>query len=146
MAVYDSCFILFLQIRAQTLEQISDENVPVDCYILSLRDWAPVRYGIYRALLQGWRSCISWHVGRKELTLGRYSFHSREFYSGKPLWEVMDETGEVKYTTVHPEGYVRVVDKSNGLFYWSCNDEEVIDGNGRRLWDTVGEWQYGVVE
>lgn len=129
---FDGDTLLLLQFRAVQPSQLLDDDCPVDCWafprdqsVTSLRD------ALSRLITQGWRHRQG-KEGRRDMTVGGVSFTSREFYSGRPLWE--DENGV--QVTLHPGGWQRSIGYLR-QFVWTMEgqrpqSEEALAG---RFWD-----------
>ncbi len=120
------------------MSRIKDAKCEVDCWIFPRRieGGTPLRYALYRRLLQGFRRCESkWLI--TNMSLRGVAPHHREFYNGQPVWRM----GDGRYTA-HPWGCSRKVDGSNGAFYWvDANGNDELDELGNRVWDTEAIWQ-----
>ncbi|KAK3933729.1 hypothetical protein QBC46DRAFT_401384 [Diplogelasinospora grovesii] len=111
---FDGQTLLLLQFRASKLDKISDEDCPVDCWVLPrTSSYCTLRYALYRLLAQGWRRCQGMSAAG-QLTVGGLREHSREFFSGWPVWRV---NGVNRGS--HPGGYQRSVDAATGSLRWT---------------------------
>lgn len=86
-----------------------------------------LRYALYRMMVQGFRRCQASTAGT--LTVGGLTEHSREFFSGLPIWRY----GGVSRKE-HPGGYTRVVDEDTGALKWVHEDDPV------DVWETMAFW------
>ncbi len=132
---FDHGNLLMLQFRARDATRIKDANCEVDCWVFPRRNEGdtPLRYALYRLLLQGFRRCQG-HWPMANMSLRGVTPHHREFYNGQPVWKMADG----RYSA-HPEGCYRKVDASYGAFYWVDPDgNEELDEQGNRMWDTEG--------
>ncbi|KAL1861753.1 hypothetical protein VTK73DRAFT_6929 [Phialemonium thermophilum] len=111
---FDGQTLLILQFRASKLSMITDEDCPVDCWVLPrTTSYCTLRYGLYRLLCQGWRRCQGMSAAG-QLHVGGLQEHSREFFSGRPVWKV-----DGVRTVSHPGGYQRSVDAATGSLRWT---------------------------
>ena len=116
---FDGSYLLLLQFRATKLEKLEDEDCPVDVWLFSRTHSAcPLRYALYRLLVQGWRRCQGSMAG--QLTVGGLTTNSWQFYSGRPTWKV----NGVKQVD-HPSGYQRSVDVATGSMMWKPEGSEL---------------------
>ncbi len=133
---FDHAHLLMVQFRARDVASIRDAKCGVDCWIFprNNKGGTPLRYALYRLLLQGFRRCQSlWSV---DMSLQGVPPHHREFYNGQPVWKM----GDGKYTA-HPWGYSRKVDPLFGAFFWvDKNGNDELDDQGNRIWDTGPFW------
>ncbi|KAF2456631.1 hypothetical protein BDY21DRAFT_39767 [Lineolata rhizophorae] len=101
---------LLLQFRASKMENLEDEECPVDFWVLPRTNSScTLRYALYRLLVQGLRRCQGYLGG--ELTIGNLTTNSRQFYSGRPTWKING-----KKELQHPQGFERSIDASTGSF------------------------------
>ncbi|KAI8683105.1 hypothetical protein NCS56_00434400 [Fusarium sp. Ph1] len=120
--------LLILQFRAQTANEIRDENCEVGCWILPLNtSICTFRYALYRLMVQGLRRCQVGTPG--PLTVGGLTETHRKFFSVQPIWSL---NGNPSYT--HPGGYSRVVDKETGALGWVHPEQ-----------DPQGAWETGAI-
>lgn len=80
-------------------------------------------------MVQGFRRCQA-VVAAKPLSVGSLKEHGREFFTGRPIWQVNGQS-----STNHPEDYVRVVDGATGGLFWS---HAMVDDT---VWETEAFWQ-----
>ncbi|KAJ2893603.1 hypothetical protein MKZ38_008426 [Zalerion maritima] len=134
---FDNSTFLMLQFRATTAESIRDPDCAVDCWVFPRDNFngLPLRWALYRLLVQGFRRC----QGIWSLTPSLYNTISdrREFYNGRPLWRI----GGQLYNK--PWGHCRRVDPFYGAFYWTDAEgcEPQVDVAGDKIWDTLGFWE-----
>ncbi len=134
---FDHKYLLMIQFRANDVSKIKDANCGVDCWIVPRRNegGTPLRYALYRLILQGLRRCQSLRP-IAHMSLRGVRPHHREFFNGQPVWKMANG----KYSA-YPMGCYRKVDASYGAFYWvdeHGNDEK--DEEGHRVWDTEAFW------
>ncbi|KAK3317210.1 hypothetical protein B0T19DRAFT_479337 [Cercophora scortea] len=76
---FDGVFLLLLQFRAATREDLKKEDCEVDCWILPRKNsvgGCTLRYGFYRLLAQGFRRCQG--LRGRSVTVGGFAPESRE--------------------------------------------------------------------
>jgi hypothetical protein len=120
---FDAETLLLLQFRASKLSKIADEACRVDCWVLPrTSSYCTLRYALYRLLAQGWRRCQGMSTAG-QLAVGGLQEHSREFFSGRPVWRV-----DGINTGSHPGGHQRSVDTATGSLRWIHGDypEDVV--------------------
>ncbi|KAK3317509.1 hypothetical protein B0T19DRAFT_405201 [Cercophora scortea] len=111
---FDGATLLLLQFRASKLDNIADEDCPVDCWVFpTSSSYCTLRYALYRLLAQGWRRCQGMSAAG-QLTVGGLREHTREFFSGRPIWNV-----DGVHSGDHPGGYQRSVDATTGAVRWT---------------------------
>lgn len=124
---------------------MKDKDCRVDCWILPRtneeRESPPLRYSLYRLLVQGLRRCQGL-AEVKEVSINGYSPEYRQFYSGRPVF--CDEKGNLVYD--HPQNsqqwtFDREVNIDRGSFYWRLNEEPLIE-NGESVWDSKPMWGF----
>lgn len=129
--------LLLLLFRARTPQEIADPNCPVDCWVLPRNNpqGTPLRYALYRLLLQGFRRFQGFYTYIPSLTLHGARPFNRLFFSGVPVWDVDNQVRE------HPH-YKRQIDVNTGAFYWVRKEDlsPLQDTNGGLIWDTFAVW------
>ncbi|POR33875.1 Uncharacterized protein TPAR_05929 [Tolypocladium paradoxum] len=130
---FDGRTLLMLQFRARKLKHVAEADCEVDCWVIPRENegGCTLRYALYRLLVQGLRRCQG-KLALSNVTLYGQSPKFRQFYSGEPIWDVEGKLYR------QPWDCYRVIDPSNGAFYWMCREEEVQDQDGNRMWDTQG--------
>lgn len=121
---FDNSYLLMIQFRAQRVSDIQDATCEVDCWILP-RDntkGTPLRYALYRLLVQGLRRCQG-ETANPSLSLNGVEFHRRYFFNGVAVWKINGSKHR------HPWGYRRRLHKESGAFYWvNEHGEPLLDG------------------
>ncbi|RGP77279.1 mycothiol acetyltransferase [Fusarium longipes] len=132
---FDGFYLILLQFRAKSVEDIRHRDCPVDCWVVSAtRDGAvPLRVALYRLLMQGWRR-VQGNSAPLQMIGGRMP-HSREWYSGSPLWE-----GERGLQRQHPGGFTRQCEPQTGKLFWR-NGQGLKSNETGHLWSTPSENQ-----
>ncbi|KAI8710576.1 hypothetical protein NCS52_01557900 [Fusarium sp. LHS14.1] len=137
---FDNYSFLMLQFRARDKHDIKDAKCEVDCWIFPRQNsqGTPLRYALYRLLVQGFRRC----QGLRALDVSLYSVRPsrRNFYNGQPAWKLEDGKSHVS-----PWGHTRKVDQTYGAFSWTDTDGStpLLDQNGAPVWDTKAFWESG---
>ncbi|KAH6976633.1 hypothetical protein EDB80DRAFT_739934 [Ilyonectria destructans] len=135
---FDNYSFLMLQFRARDKHDIKDAKCEVDCWIFPRENFhgSPLRYALYRLLVQGFRRC----QGSRPMDVSLYAVRPsrREFYTGRPLWKLEDGK-----TYGSPWGHTRKVDPTHGAFFWTDTDGStpLLDQNDDRVWDTKAFWE-----
>ncbi|RTE81367.1 hypothetical protein BHE90_004158 [Fusarium euwallaceae] len=135
---FDNYTFIMLQFRAKTRDDIKDAKCVVDCWVFPRDNFhgTPLRYALYRLLVQGFRRC----QGLRALDVSLFGVRPsrREFYNGRPLWNLPDGL-----THSRPWGHTRRVDPAYGAFYWADGDgpAPLLDQNGTQVWDTAAFWE-----
>jgi hypothetical protein len=126
---FDGSFLLLLQFRASRVEDLQDENCPVDCWILPVTGSScPLRYALYRLISQGWRRCQTEIQPSFDFTVGGLQPHSRNFFNGEPIWQYQGSL-----YIAHPFGYERLTNGETGALMWTHRDYE-------GEWETDAFW------
>ncbi|SPQ21176.1 a505a8da-e047-4946-99ab-bbf81f681c51 [Thermothielavioides terrestris] len=97
---FDGQYLLLLQFRAATKEDLKRQDCEVDCWVIpriNTAEGCTLRYAFYRFLAQGFRRCQGLSGGRTPVN--GFAPHSREWFSGIPIFQ--DEHGVLTYT--HPQ-------------------------------------------
>ncbi|KAK7394072.1 hypothetical protein QQX98_013144 [Neonectria punicea] len=133
---FDHATFLLLQFRATSKSGIKDPNCEVDCWVIPRENpgGSTLREALYKLLVQGFRRC----QGEFPLGADLYGYQPslREFYNGRPLWNIN------QMLHWEPWGHRRVVDASRGAFYWTDENgsNAATDVNGNAVWDTEAFW------
>lgn len=112
---------MILIFHAQAARNIRDQNCQVTALFFT-SNWETLRYGLFRTMTHQIRRMQA--AEPLEVILDGYHRRFR-WYSGMPYW--VDRNDEYD---AHPNGYIRQFHVS-GAWYW-------IDGDGQRVWDTIG--------
>lgn len=133
---FDGETLLMLQFRAAKVADIKDANCPVDCWVIPRANagGTPLRYALYRFLVQGFRRCQGC-TANAALQLNGVTARRRYFFNGVPVWKI-DGT-----ETDRPWGYQRRLHRDTGAFYWADSaGNALMDDNGAIVWDTLAFW------
>ncbi|POR35496.1 Uncharacterized protein TPAR_04311 [Tolypocladium paradoxum] len=125
--VFDGATLVILQFRARNKEEVKHPGCEVDCWVIPRNNpgGCSLRYALHRLLVQGFRRCQGW-TGSQQQTVGGVRMAYREFYTGRPVWDL---GGQLRLE--HPT-HTRVLDADSGAFYMSRGAE--------RLWETAQFW------
>lgn len=129
--------MLLLQFRAARRDDVAEESCAVDCWVIPRENigGATYRYALDRLLAQGLRRCQG--MQGFDVEIGGYRPVYREYFSGLPVFEI-----EGRYRTdLSRYGYSRSLDVSYGAFYWKYGDNDLLNDNDERVWDTVSLWR-----
>ncbi|AEO63323.1 uncharacterized protein THITE_2108411 [Thermothielavioides terrestris NRRL 8126] len=141
---FDGQYLLLLQFRAATKEDLKRQDCEVDCWVIpriNTAEGCTLRYAFYRFLAQGFRRCQGLSGGRTPVN--GFAPHSREWFSGIPIFQ--DEHGVLTYT--HPQNtdehaFYRELNVEDGSFYWCYNGDYLLDLNGALVRDTEPMWGF----
>ncbi|KPM34020.1 hypothetical protein AK830_g12549 [Neonectria ditissima] len=124
---------------AKTVKDLEDAKCPVDCWVLPRENirGTTLRYALYRLLVQGFRRCQG--EAAVDVALNGQRPSGRCFFDGTPFWK-----GEDGSKLFEPWNYHRVVEASNGAFYWAHpgGSDPVQYDNGVTAWDTAPFWGF----
>ncbi|KAI8713971.1 hypothetical protein NCS52_01116200 [Fusarium sp. LHS14.1] len=135
---FDNYTLIMLQFRAKKAKGLEDAKCPVDCWVLP-RDnihGTPLRYALYRFIVQGFRRCQG--EAAVDVAFNGQRPSGRCFFNGVPFWKAEDGT-----KISEPWDYHRRVEASNGAFYWARPGglEAVQYNDGNTVWDTAPFWE-----
>ncbi|KXX77148.1 hypothetical protein MMYC01_207562 [Madurella mycetomatis] len=125
---FDGETLLVLQFRANKVEDILEENCPVDCWVLPRESSnTPLRFALYMLLAQGFRRFQG--MCAVPLTVGGLTPRLRQFFNGRPVWRVNGAN-----LVEHPGGYQRSVDPDSGAVKWTHDEDP------EAVWETLALW------